>query len=206
MDLCPENKDGEDTYYAELDMNKLKDFDVLFVVEIKNNELSATMNKIEKLIDNKSVISEYDRNSILHEFITTNIQGNIILDAVHFEVLLMNQMRAADDELEKPDWTIPGAAYQILTLSRSLSNNQSISVRLQSNKVNRILNSTQNRFLCRPSTTDIFYMEQPQEYLNNELISDDFKPNNDILEPELTEPITFNNPKIRVGVDRKKKH
>lgn len=206
IDLCPENKDGEDTYYAELDMNKLKEFDVLFVVEIKNNELSATMNKIEKLIDNKSVISEYDRNSILQEFITTNIQGNIILDAVHFEVLLMNQMRAADDELEKPDWTIPGAPYQILTLSRSLSNNQSISVRLQSNKVNRILNSTQNRFLCKPSTTDIFYMEQPQEYLNNELISDDFKPNNDILEPELTEPITFNNPKIRVGVDRKKKH
>jgi hypothetical protein len=118
----------------------------------------------------------------------------------------MNQMRAADDELEKPDWTISGAPYQILTLSRSLSNNQSISVRLQSNKVNRILNSTQNRFLCKPSTTDIFYMEQPQEYLNNELISDDFKPNNDILEPELTEPITFNNPKIRVGVDRKKKH
>lgn len=206
IDMFPENKDGEETYYAEIDLNKLRDFDILFVVEIKNNELSATMNKIEKLIDNKTVISEYDRNSILHEFITTNIQGNIILDAVHFEVLLMNQMREASDELEKPDWTIPNAPYQILTLSKSLSNNQSISVRLQSNKVNRILNSTQNRFLCKPSTTDIFYMEQPQEYLQNDLISDDFKPNNDILEPELTEPITFANPKIKVGVDRKKKH
>lgn len=204
-DLYPENKDSEESYYAEIDMTKLKEFDILFVVEVKNNELSATMNKIEKLIDNKTVISEYNRNSILREFILTNIQGNIILDAVHFEVLLMNQIRSADDELEKPDWSIPNVDYQILTLSKSLSNNQSISIRLQSNKVNRILNSTQNRFLCKPSTTDIFYMEQPQEYLRDSLISDEFDPTNNILEPELVEPITFSNPKIRVGVNKNKK-
>ena len=206
MDVCPDNsKDIEENYYAELDMDKLTDFPVLFVVEIKNNELSATMNKIEKLIDNKSVISEYDRNSILHEFITTNIQGNIILDAVHFEVLLMNQMRNADDELEKPDWTIPNAKYQILTLSKSLSNNQSISVRLQSNKVNKILNSTQNRFLCKPSTTDIFYMEQPQQYLQNSLLSDDFKPNDDILKPKVRDAFTIADPKMRLDDGKKKR-
>lgn len=205
MDMYPINKDSEESCYIEIDMNKLRDFPILFVVEIKNNELSATMNKIEKLIDNKTVISEYDRNSILREFIMTNIQGNIILDAVHFEVLLMNQIRDADDELEKPDWTLPNARYQIMTLSKSLSNNQSIAVRLQSNKVNRILNNTQNRFLCKPSSADVFYMEQPQEYLSKELISNNFKPNDDILTPELIEPITFANPKIRVGNYKGKK-
>lgn len=205
MNLYPITDDNDDNYYAELDMNKLRDFPILFVVEIKNNELSATMKKIENLIDNKGVISQYDRNTILREFILTNIQGNIILDAVHFEVLLMNQMRAEDDELEKPDWTIPNASYQMLTLSKSLSNNQSIAIRLQSNKVNRVLNSTQNRFLCRPSTTDVFYMEQPQEYLRNDLISDDFKANDDILEPDLVEPFTFSNPKLKVGVSNSKR-
>ena len=160
-------------------MNSLVEFPALFIVEIKNNELSATMNKIEKLIDNKSVIAQYDRNSILREFIVTNIQGNIKLNAVHFEVLLMNQIRAYDDELEKPDWTKPNEAYQILTLSRSLSNNQSICVRLQSNKVSKTLNNPQNRFICKPAMSDIYFMEQPQEYLNPEFVSDEYIPKSD---------------------------
>ena len=207
ISMCPDNtKAAEEVYYAELDMSKLTDFPALFIVEIKNNELSATMNKIEKLIDNKSVISQYDRNSILREFITTNIQGNIKLNAVHFEVLLMNQIRAADDELEKPDWTKPDEAYQILTLSRSLSNNQSISVRLQSNKVSKTLNNPQNRKICKPAMSDVFYMEQPQQYLNEEYISDEFVPKSD-KEKDIIEPIVFDNPKIRVGrYPRKKRY
>lgn len=205
MSVCPDNTKGaEETYYAELDMVDLMNFPVLFIVEIKNNELSATMNKIEKLIDNKSVITQYDRNSILKEFITTNIQGNIKLNSVHFEILLMNQMRAFDDELEKPDWRIPNAPYQILTLSRSLSNNQSITVRLQSNKVSKTLSNPQNNLLCKPSMTDIYFMEQPQVYLDPELISDEDKPLSDKLESAVVEPITFNNPKIRVGRKRSK--
>ena len=185
-------------------MVPLMDFPSLFIVEIKNNELSATMNKIEKLIDNKSVISQYDRNSILREFITTNIQGNIKLNAVHFEILLMNQMRAGDDELEKPDWTVPNADYQILTLSRSLSNNQSICVRLQSNKVSKTLSNPQNRRLCHPAMSDIYFMEQPQVVLDDEYISDEDKPASDILEAAVEEPVTFSNPKLHCGVRRKK--
>ena len=205
MANCPDNTKGaEETYYAELDMVPLMDFPSLFIVEIKNNELSATMNKIEKLIDNKSVISQYDRNSILREFITTNIQGNIKLNAVHFEILLMNQMRAGDDELEKPDWTVPNANYQILTLSRSLSNNQSICVRLQSNKVSKTLSNPQNRRLCHPAMSDIYFMEQPQVVLDDEYISDEDKPVSDILEAAVEEPVTFSNPKLHCGVRRKK--
>lgn len=195
---------GDDTYYAEIDMVDIIDYPCLFVVEIKNNELSATMNRIEKLIDNKSVIAEYDRNSILMEFIKTNIQGNIILNAVHFEVLLMNQIRAFDDELDLPDWTMPNAPYQILTLSRSLSNNRSITVRLQSSKVNKVLLNPQNRFICKPSMTDIYHMEQPQEYLDEEFISDEYKPKSDI-EKNSHYPITFENPKLRVGRNPEKK-
>ena len=167
----------------------------LIILTIK---LIITMNKIEKLINNKSVIAGYDRNSILKEFIVTNIQGNIKLNAVHFEVLLMNQFRSWNDELEKPDWTNPGEPCQILTLDKSLSNNQSITVRLQSSKVQKALAYPQNRFICRPSMTDIYYMEQPQEYLDEEFISDDYVPKSDVEHP-IIEPITFDNPKIRVG-------
>lgn len=200
----PDTSGAEETYYAEIDMMRLVDFPALFVVEIKNNELSATMDKIERLIDNKTVMSAYDRNTILREFISTNIQGNIKLNAIHFEVLLMNQMRDGEDDLEKPDWTNPNATYQMLTLSKALSNNQSIAIRLQSGKVDKILNNQQNRFICKPSVSDIYYMEQPQEYLSDEFISDDNRPKSDI-EKSIRQPITFDNPKIRVGRKPEKK-
>ena len=43
-----------------------------------------------------------------------------------FEVLLMNQIRAADDELENPDWTVKDQGYQILTLSKALRTSISV--------------------------------------------------------------------------------
>lgn len=198
MSVQPEDDNSDESYYVELNMVDLMDFPVLFVVQVRNNELSATMDKIKKLIDNKSIIESYDRNSILKEFITTNIQGNIKLNAVHFEVLLMNQIRAADDDLDVPDWTIPNAPYKILTLSKSLSENRSITVRLQSNKVSKALSNPQNRFISKPSMTDIYFMEQPQEYLDPNMISDEYVPKSD-KEEGLIQPVSFDNPKLRVG-------
>jgi hypothetical protein len=202
MSLYPDDNPNEQ-YYAEFNMQDLLDFQILFVVTIKNNELSATMDKIKKLIDNKSIIESYDRNSILREFIVTNIQGNIKLNAVHFEVLLMNQIRAADDNLEVPDWTVPNEPYKILTLSKSLAENRSITVRLQSNKVSKALGNPQNRFIHKPSMTDMYFMEQPQEYLNDEMISDDYVPKSD-KDEGIIQPVSFDNPKLRVGRKQKK--
>ena len=198
MSVQPEDDNSDESYYVELNMVDLMDFPVLFVVQVRNNELSATMDKIKKLIDNKSIIESYDRNSILKEFITTNIQGNIKLNAVHFELLLMNQIRAADDDLDVPDWTIPNAPYKILTLSKSLSENRSITVRLQSNKVSKALSNPQNRFISKPSMTDIYFMEQPQEYLDPNMISDEYVPKSD-KEEGVIQPVSFDNPKLRVG-------
>ena len=187
----------------EFDMVKLMDFPYLFIMEIRNNELSRTMDQIKKLIDNKSIIQLHDRNTILEEFIRTNINGGIKLNAVHFEVLLMNQIRYVDDELLKPHWDVPNEPYQILTLTKSLSNNPSITVRLESNKIQQALRNPQNRFIKQPSITDLFFMEQPQEYLDPDIISDEYKPKSDV-ENNIVQPITFDNPKIRVGRKIKK--
>ena len=188
----------------EFDLNDLKELPMLFVMQIRNNELSRTMDQIKKLIDNKSIIQSHNRNTILEEFIRTNISGGIKLNAVHFEILLMNQIRAIDNELDKPDWSIPYQAYQILTLSKSLSNNPSITVRLESNKIQQALRNPQNRYIRQPAITDLFFMEQPQEYLDEDMVSDEYKPQSDI-ENNIVHPITFDNPKIRVGRKIKKK-
>lgn len=203
ISLYPEDNNSDESYYAEIDMASIIDFQILFVVQIRNNELSATMNKIKKLIDNKSIIESYDRNSILREFIVTNIQGNIKLNAVHFEVLLMNQIRDAEDTLEVPDWTTPNAPYKILTLSKSLAENRSITVRLQSNKVSKTLANPQNRYIHKPSMTDMYFMEQPQEYISEDIISDEYVPKSD-KDEGIIQPVSFDNPKLRVGRKQRK--
>lgn len=199
------NQKNEDEERVEMEMVPLMDFAALFIMEVRNNELSRTMDQIKKLIDNKTVISNYDRNSILEAFINTNINGGIKLNAVHFEVLLMNQIRAFDDDLDSPDWSIPNQRYQILTLSKSLSNNKSITVRLQSNKISKALQNPQNRYIRKPSITDLYCMEQPQEYLDEDIVSDEYKPKSD-KEENAECPVTFDNPKIKVGRTRNKRY
>ena len=196
----------EDSGAMIFNLSDLAKMDALFIVEMRNNELSATMNKIEKLINNKSIISKYDRNSILKEFITTNIAGNITLNSVHFEILLMNQMRHIDDDLESPDWSVPNVPYRILSLDKSLNNNKSIGLRLQSDKIQKTLMNPQNGRIHKPAIVDLYYMEQPQEYLSEEIISDDYKPVSDKDSVAVT-PISFENPKIRVErpTERKRK-
>ena len=204
LDFCLKNY-NDDNSAIEIDMVDLFNFQSLFVMEIKNNELSQTMDKIKKLIDVKSVMKDYDKDSLLREFTNTNILGKITLNAVHFEVLLMNQIRDFDDELEKPDWNLPNASYQILTLSNSLAHNPSITVRLQSTTPSKVFLDPNSRNLYKPSVDDLYFMEQPQEFLENkDIISDEDVPD-DGSERNIIEPISFDNPKIRVGRSRKKK-
>lgn len=206
IDEQNQDVDPTEETYIDLHMEDLvtRDLPALFIMEVKNNELSATMDKIEKLIDNKSVIEKHDRNTILRDFVKTNISGGITLNSVHFEVLLMNQFRSVDDDLEMPDWSHPDAPYVILSLRNALSNNRSVAIRLQSDKIQKALTSPQNRYIHKPATIDLFYMEQPQLYLSEDIISDENVPvsdKDDIVE----EPIKFENPKIKVGRKVKKR-
>ena len=204
LNFCNKNY-NEDGTAIEINMVDLFNFQSLFVMEIKNNELSQTMDKIKKLIDVKSVMKDYDKDTLLKEFTNTNILGNITLNAVHFEVLLMNQIRDVENELEKPDWNVPNEDYQILTLSTSLAHNPSITVRLQSTTPSKVLLDPNSRNLYKPSVDDLYFMVQPQEFLENKnIISDEDVPD-DGSEKNIIEPISFDNPKIRVGRNRKKK-
>ena len=187
---------NEDRTAIEIDMEELSKFQSLFVMEIKNNELSQTMDKIKKLIDVKSVMKDYDKDSLLKEFTNTNILGNITLNAVHFEVLLMNQIRDAENELEKPDWNIPNQDYQILTLSTSLSHNPSITVRLQSTTPSKVLLDPSNRNLYRPSVNDLYFMKQPQEFLENKDVVSDEESESDDENNNVIEALIFDNPKL----------
>ena len=159
--------DDEDNYVFQ--MSKLKETS-LFMIDIQNDELSKVMKQVKNLIDNKQSIKVHNRNSILEAFIDANLAGRIKINAVHFEVLLMNQMRDGDDLLALPDWSLRNAPYQIITLEDALINNMSISVRLQSSKLKRTLIHPSNRKLWKPSNMDLFAMEHPQDFMSSEFV------------------------------------
>lgn len=179
MNILEQSPSDDDNIIV--DMSKLIDIPVLFMINFRNSELSRTMQQIKNIIDNKTSIKRYDRNSILEAFIDTNIEGGIQLNAVHFEVLLMNQIRSGDDILELPDWSNPNEECQLLTLNEAISNNLSISIRLQNTTIGKALINPENRRVIKPSNMDVYFMVQPQEYLSNkELISNKYKLKNDV--------------------------
>lgn len=166
IELMNNEEIGEDDTY-EIDMEKLKDISI-FIMDIQNDELSKVMKQVKNLIDNKTTIKSHDRNSILETFIDTNLAGRIKINAVHFEILLMNQIRSFNDILELPDWSSPEEPYQIIALGNALTDNLSVTVRLQSPKLKRNLNHPSNRRLYKPSNMDLFCMEHPQDFINKE--------------------------------------
>ena len=156
-----------------------------FMIDVQNDELSKVMKQVKNLIDNKSSIKSHDRNSILEAFIDANLAGRIHINAVHFEVLLMNQLRAADDLLGKPDWTHKNERCQFITLEQALTDNPAITVRLQSTKLKRTLIHPSNRVLSAPSNMDLFTVERPQEFINPDFIDKSEESNRDrkIIKP-----------------------
>lgn len=164
---------NEDSGLYELDMNKMKDV-VLFNIDVRNNELSKTMNTIMHIIDNKAGTKSYNRKSILQAFIDNNLAGGIKLNSVHFEVLLMNQIRAKDDILRLPEWAHRNEDYQILTLREALKNNRSISIRLQANQGVKTLIHPDNRKISEPSIMDLYAMEKPQDFMSGQIPMSDY--------------------------------
>lgn len=185
--LNNEDQGNDEDEVYEIDMEKLKDVN-LFIIDIQNDELSKVMKQVKNLIDNKSTIKSHNRNSILETFIDTNLSGRIKINAVHFEILLMNQIRALEDVLELPDWSNKDEPYQIIALGNALTDNLSVTVRLQSPKLKRNINHPSNRRLYKPSNMDLFSMEHPQDFM-----SKDFKSslNENERDREIINPIKF---------------
>ncbi len=171
----------EDGIYI-IPLNALTSLPIIFFIHLQNKELSRTLERSKHIINKADETGRYDRNSIISEFINTNIEGNIILNAVHLEVILANQLRDKENILEKPDWTLPNAPYQILTLGSSLTNNPSITATLEYQKIAATLISPLSARKIKPSKMDVFFMPQPQNYIDNThgMVSDDYKMRDEI--------------------------
>lgn len=158
----------------------------LFFIPIENNELSRTMNNIMNIINRNSEVKTRNRHQWLQEFINAIIEGNLDIQAVHCEVILMNQMRNIDNVLELPEWWYQNEPCNILTLNQALTDNPSVSISLLYQRLSKQLYNPLTFRKGKPSFMDLFFMETPQLYLN----SNDIKPAvDDKIEKNFVNPI-----------------
>ena len=150
-------------------ITELNNIQALFRVPIKNNELQATMDKIKNIINVKKIVSTYNKDTLLEDFMNTNIKGGIHISSIHFEVILANQIRDRDNILSYPDWTIPNNEdYQILTLNSSLMDSTYLMTRLLYSRLNKVLIKPTTFEVTKGSMNDIFAVTYPKKFLESE--------------------------------------
>lgn len=149
-----------------LKLDDLKEI-ALFLIQIHNNELSKTLDKIRNIINKSSVTKEFNRHEILQVLLETFIEGSMDVDSIHAEVILSNQLRAIDNILDDPQWQYPNEPCKVLTLNEALKDNPSIVITLLYEKIGKALYNPLTFRKNKPSFMDLFFMEQPQIYLRD---------------------------------------
>lgn len=143
-------------YYKDLDPDT-----VLFTITIMNNELTKPLYKLMKLVNNDKN-TEIDRNidDISQRFIELLVEAGIDATAVAGEFIINRLIRCEDDIFERPDFTsLRMPRYKIVTISKALEKNKSVTVGLSYQFLRRQLNN-EDEFIKKtePSYLDPFFM------------------------------------------------
>lgn len=168
-------------------MNEIKD-NPLFIIRITNNEITQTLNKLKHLYNKSSDVKGRTISSLLQEILDTNISGDMNIAAVHYSIILMNQLRDSEDILSKPNWEYYEPDYRILTLNEALNANPAITISLSYQKIMRMFYNPLTYRKKGSSFMDLFFMEKPQNTLRG---IDEAKPIHIPVPGELFEPIIF---------------
>ena len=167
--------------------NEIKDIPV-FVMVLQNNEITKTLNQLKALYNKADSVKGKTISQIFQEILDTNIEGNLGISAIHYAVLLMNQIRDADNVFGTPNWYLNNPRYQILSLNEALNYNPSVTISLSYQKITKIFYSPLTYKKHGASFMDLFFMKRPQRVIRG--IDD--KPIERKRNPdEIYEPITF---------------
>lgn len=142
----------------------------MFVVFIANDDLSEAIKKFTHCINRKDITTKFDLEGILCEMNRTLDAIGIHMQSVHPEIILANLIRHSEDILLSPDWTIKDVGYQILPLLSALRNNPSITKSLSFQDISRQIVNPITYKKSAPSEMDLFFMKQPQMFLDDTLV------------------------------------
>ena len=146
---------------------------ILFYIKINNNEISKTMNDIIGTINKAEVTESLTKDQVLQNLIDLIVDGGLTIDSVHLETILSNQIVSPTDILHKPNWNSPNVQYKMITLNKALTNNPSVIISLLYKDLNRVLYNPLTFTKNAPSFFDLFFHEQPQNYMDDSLLTDD---------------------------------
>ena len=173
----------DDNEEITIPFSKIKD-EVLFLIHIDNNELSATLMNIKNMINRTVSVRTRDKDQMSQDFLQTIIDGGIGLDAIHAEIILSNMIRSDQDILEMPNWDNLNETYNILTLNEALINNPSITTSLQYQEFPKTLYRPLSFRKVKAASIDLFFMVNPQEWMNIEMVEPDIsKDSEDDVKP-----------------------
>ena len=147
--------------------------DILFFIKINNNEISKTMNSIINIINKSSVMAKYNKDEALQSLVDLVIEGGLTIDSIHLEVILSNQMVDPNNVLKKPNWNNSNAKYKMITLNQALTNNPSVVVSMLYKDLGKVLYNPLTYTKNGPSFFDLFFCEDPQNYMSEELLTED---------------------------------
>ena len=150
----------------------------LFCLKIENDDIGKSLDDIKQLIDKKPVTSLHDAHTLTQAVLEAAIEGGIDVMSVHFEILIMNQIRSIVSNLKKSDWNNPDEPYRVLTLKEALSDNPSVTISMIYQNLSRLFVRPLTYKKSAPSFVDVFFMREPQNFMTDKsnLIDTSIKP------------------------------
>ena len=143
----------------------------LFYVKVNNNELSKLLNDVVNCFNKASCVNGITKDEALQNLVDSCVEVGLNVDSVHLEVILSNQI-VDPETYDKPNWSDINAKYSMITLNQALTNNKSIIVSMLYKNLHRVLYNPLSFTKNAPSFFDLFFMEQPQTYMNDDLVID----------------------------------
>ena len=190
--------DGEDVDVS-IPVTELLDCDELFLFHINNDELSKAVTMAKAILNKGTITETHTKESILEEFCNINLKAGFNTKSIHYEIIIANQMRDANDNLDYPDWSQRHVDYKIVALSKSLIENPSVTTSLQYQKIAQQIWKPITYIKRKPAMNDLYFMIQPQEYIHSAgLIADSTTIVSD-SEENVIEAVSFNKDLIGRG-------
>lgn len=147
-------------------LSVLKDIPI-FIIKIQNNEISKIMVKLKNLFNRTNEVRGKTIHELLQELMDVNIEGDMGISSIHYEIVLMNQIKSGDDVLENPDWTRESPSYRILTIDEALTKNPSVTISLSYQKITKALYTPLTFKKYSASFMDLFFHPNPQSIIRD---------------------------------------
>lgn len=146
-------------------LSKLEINEPIAILNIVNNELSTPLKNIIKLLDRKDHFGCTTIDDLVNKFVQLTIDSKMSVAAVHGSMLIKGLIRCNDNILAVPDFTkeINDDDYQILTVSKALIYNPSLSVSFAFDNANKQISSPVTYRKYKPSDYDIFFKDDIYE-------------------------------------------